>query len=141
MKKFNIDEIEEKKYVPKGYGYNNGNYYVARINDKNVLLDSEGNTMDYPLMMPDNSLKMEHFAHLIFKHLCRAVSDGKKVGIVDKKGNIVVPYIYKTVTQHLNGNFTAETFEGEEINISESDALKMRYKDLDLPSFEIKDIK
>lgn len=124
MKKYNLDEIKEKKYVPKGYGYNNGNYYVARINDKNTLLDCNGNIMDYPLMLPNNSIRMEYFGHIRFKHLCRFVSNGEKVGIVDKKGNLVVPYVYKTITQHLNGNFTAETFDGEEITIKEEDLIK-----------------
>ena len=117
-KQFNLlKDIEEKRYVPNGYGYNNGNYYIARINNKNILLDSNGNILDYPLRNPNNSLEIEYFSHIRFKHKYCSVSNGEKVGIVDKKGNLVVPYLYKSITQHLDGNFTAETFDGKEIKI------------------------
>lgn len=115
---------KEKYYVPKGRGYKNGDYFITKKDNKLIFLDSNGEIMDYPLIMQHENLILEVLLHYRFKHNFRAISNKDNVGIVDKNGKIVIPYIYKSVTQHQDGNFTATTFDDKEIKINTEDLIK-----------------
>lgn len=73
-----------------------GNYFIVRKDGQTFFVDSCGEQIDFPLFYPDD-YRRECTLHNTFFEGVRPVSDGKYVGVINRQGELVIPYQYKSV--------------------------------------------
>ncbi len=114
-----IYSVKENRYITD-FLFDNisyikkGNYFVVQSNEDIFLIDTKGNRKTFPRLCPNQSYIVEVLAHRHFVDDLHTISDGKKVGVIDKDGNMKIPFVYKTIKQYSEGLFAVQTFDDKE---------------------------
>jgi hypothetical protein len=120
-----IYSVKENKYITdfvfdKIAYIKNGNYFIVQ-KDKDIFsIDTNGNRRNFPRLCPNQCFRVEVLAHRRFINGLHSISNGKKVGVIDRNGNMIIPFIYKTIRQDSEGAFTAQTFDNKKVCIDKT---------------------
>lgn len=111
---------DEIKYIPKGHGYKNGNYFIVRRKNKTLLLNCNGKIMNFPILFPGRKgILWEALMQYRIKNGLSLISDGEKLGIIDSyTGEMIIPFMYKELTDHKDCTFSAITFDNKKTHIN-----------------------
>jgi len=103
-----------------------GDYFIVRKDGKNILIDTFGEQVDFPIFYPDD-FKKESTLHNTFFEGVRPVSNGSFVGVINKQGKLVVPYIYKSIKFSSEGLMAACDKENREGYIDRKGTTKIPF--------------
>ena len=103
-----------------------GDYFIVRKDGKNILIDTFGEQVDFPIFYPDD-FKKESTLHNTFFEGVRPVSNGSFVGVINKQGKLVVPYIYKSIKFSSEGLMAALDKENREGYIDRKGTTKIPF--------------
>ena len=106
--KFVTDYLFEKiSYVPAR------NYFVVRKDGQNMVIDIQGNKIDFPIYYPNNFTKEALMHYRLNKGVYPVVQNGK-VGVIDPNGKVIVPFEYKSITGISDDLMLVTNFDNEE---------------------------
>lgn len=106
--KFITDYLFEKiSYIPVR------NYFVVRKDGQNMVIDTQGNKIDFPIYYPNNFTKEALMHYRLNKGAYPVVQNGK-VGVIDTNGKVIVPFEYKSVTGISDELMLVTNFDNEE---------------------------
>lgn len=89
------DFITEITYEDVCY-CDDGNYFIVKKDGQTSFIDACGEQKDFPVFYPDD-YRRECTLHNTFFEGVRPVSDGKYVGVINRQGELVIPYQYKSI--------------------------------------------